>query len=278
MFPLETLEPNPVVPAWLQIAAAASQVLSTFGVLVALATLMWQLRKDRTDRDVRDAQAIEDRRRHEAQIATLRQAEDDRLAAQARLIIPAAYRGNMFSPTLWNLRIDNWSMGAVSELGVAVIIKDAQGNAVPHGYRLANKESVGQAMAAMILPEMSRTLDGMEARYSQLVAHIRENAATLTENPEQLAALEAQFDANVPPLVSPEIAAGIKDQIDQAVQLQFTDDWSPILYAARFQAMAIETTNAEYVPHIRITYQDLAGYRWERTDTEGPKRVSQRFS
>ncbi|MGB0971074.1 MAG: hypothetical protein ACPGVG_08950 [Mycobacterium sp.] len=269
------LELSPV-PDWLQVVEAIGQGFGVPAVIVALIALVWQLHKDRADRDERDKQNVEDRNRHEAQIAALRQAEDDRLAAQARLIIPGTYRGYAFSSTLWNLRIDNASMGAISGLQVTVIIKDADGNDVPHGYRLANTASVGQAMAAFILPEFSHALDGMQTRFNQFIAYIRDNVATLAENPEQMAAIQEQFTASISPFaMTSEVEANIKAQINQAIQMQFTNDWDPILYASRFLAMAIETTRADYTPHLHIRYQDSAGYVWERTDTEGPRRISQ---
>lgn len=269
------MESNPV-PDWLQIAEAVGQAVGTLAVLIALAALWWQFRKDRGDRDAREAQVIEDAKRHDAQIAALRQAEDDRLAAQARWVIPAAYRGNAFSPTLWNLRIDNGSIGAISNLKVTIIIKDANGNVVPHGYRLANVESVGQAMAGFFLPEFSRAIDGLKEKYGELVEYIRTNALSLEQNPEQLAALTEQFNQSVPEMtVTPEMADQIRAQITQAVQMQFTNDWEPILYAGRFQAMAIETTHADYTAHLHVRYEDSNHYLWERTDTDAPRRISE---
>jgi hypothetical protein len=265
---------NPV-PDWLQIAEAVGQAVGTLAVLVALATLWWQFRKDRGDRDARDAQVIAEGQRHDAQIAALRQAEDDRLAAQARSIVPGIYRGSAFNDRIWNLRIDNWSTGPISNLDVAILIEDANGNAVADGYRLANRESIGQAMADLFLPEFTQALDQMRTHFDAFVEHMRTNAASLAENPEQMAAVTEQFNANAPELeLSPEMAASLRAQVNQAIHLQFSDEFENILYANRFTAMAIETVRSDYIPHLRIRYQDNAGYTWERTDTAGPKRVS----
>jgi hypothetical protein len=76
------MEPR-TVPYGLQIAEAIGQAVGTLAVIIALAAFAWQPYQYRQDRKARDDQAIEDRNRHEAQIAALRQAEDDRLAAQA---------------------------------------------------------------------------------------------------------------------------------------------------------------------------------------------------
>lgn len=37
--------------------------------------------------------------------------------------------------------------------------------------------------------------------------------------------------------------------------------------------MAVETTRPEYTPHVGMRFQDASNYIWERTDTEGPKRI-----
>lgn len=279
---LATAEGNSVevnqdpVPDWLQNAEAVGQALGTLAVIIALAAFIWQWRQALKDRDARDAQAIEDRNRHEAQIAALRQAEDERLAAQARWVVPSVNRGTAFNPQIWNLRIDNQSIGAISNLHVDVIIKDANGNEVPHGYRLANIESIGDTMSAIILPEFSRALDGLQARYSELITSIRDGATTLGQTPEQSAAIVEEFNRNIPPLeVSPEIAADLRSQVNQAVHMQFSSDWAKLLYANQFTALAIETTRADYTPHLRVRYQDAAGYTWERTDTTTPRRLTE---
>lgn len=269
------VNPDPV-PDWLQNAEAVGQALGTLAVIIALAAFIWQWRQARKDRDARDAQAIEDRNRHEAQIAALRQAEDERLAAQARWVVLQVIRGTVFNPQIWNLRIDNQSMSPVSNLHVDVIIMDANGNEVPHGYRLANIESIGDTMSAIILPEFSRALDGLQGRYAELVSSFRDGAASLGRTPEESAAIVEEFNRNIPPLeVSPEIAASLRSQVNQAVYMQFSTNWAQFLYANQFTALAIETTRADYIPHLRIRYQDAAGYTWERTDTTTPRRLTE---
>ncbi len=100
------------VPGWLQIVQSTA---TTVGVLLALYVAVWrEPRKARDDRKNRAIQGDAERERHDAQIAALRQAEDERLAAQARRIVPAIFRGNVFSNTLWNVRIDNASTDTVS--------------------------------------------------------------------------------------------------------------------------------------------------------------------
>ncbi len=80
-----------LIPAWLQITTSIS---TTVGVLIALYVAVWrEPRKARRERDDRDAQATEDRDRYNDQMAALQRAEDDRIAAQARKIVPEIASG-----------------------------------------------------------------------------------------------------------------------------------------------------------------------------------------
>ena len=269
------VEPK-TIPFGLQIAESVGQAVGTVAVIIALVAFIWQVREYRKDRDARDTQAIEDRERHDAQIAALRQAEDERLAAQARWVVPSIFRGIGFNPRLWNLRIDNHSASGISNLKVEVIINDASGNEVPHGYRLANMQSIGESMADFFMPEFSKAIDSLQERFGQLVQYIKDQSLTLAENPEQIAAITAQFNSTMPQLtVTPELEAQLRSQVNQAIHLNFSTDWEPFLYANRFTAMAIETTRPDYTPHLRIRYQDATGYTWERTDTTTPRRLTE---
>ena len=90
-----------------------------------------------------------------------------------------------FSQTLWSLRIDNHSFEAVTNLEVDVIIKNREGNEVPRGHRLAQRDSIGKAMLDIFLPEFSKALDGLSAEYQAFVEKIKSGALSLTENPRR---------------------------------------------------------------------------------------------
>ena len=115
------------VPAWLQIATS---IAMTVGVLVALGVVViWEPRKAR-----------EDRRRYDAQMAALQRAEDDRIAAQARKVVPSVNRADIFGQNVWIARVNNTSNGVITDLVVAVTAVDGDGKDVAGGFRQANNE------------------------------------------------------------------------------------------------------------------------------------------
>jgi hypothetical protein len=265
------VEPSPV-PDALQIAVAWATVFGAAGVLVAIGTFWFQWFNSMQERKDRLDQAEYERQRHEVQIKAFKQAEDDRLAAQARRVIPAIFPGVAFSRTVWNVRIDNWSNDSISDLQIDVFVQDHSGSTVPHGYRLANKVSLGEAMIAAWLPEFSRALDAVAAKYREFVEQLRSGALSLTENPEEIAAIQAGFDTAWSAL-DQQTAGMLQVQVNHAIQTQLTDEWPTVLAPGRFTAMAIETTKPEYTPRLKMRFEDSSGYVRERTDTEGPKRV-----
>jgi len=263
------------IPVWLQITQSTA---TTVGVLLALWVAVWrEPRKARDERDSRARQAEAERERHDAQIAALRQAEDERLAAQARRIVPAIFPGKIISNTLWNLRIDNFSTDAVSDIKIDIIIRDRNGNTVPHGYRLANRSSLAEIMVNAFLPEFSRAMNAAEVRFNEFIENMRTAILSLADpnDPQQVAAMNADLNAKVPNVkleLNEQTAAILQAQVRHAVQT-LNDEWRTILAPGQFTAMAIETTLPEYTPHLQMRFEDSSGYRWERTDTEGPKRI-----
>jgi hypothetical protein len=79
--------PSPV-PDYLQILVAWATVLGVFGVIAAVIGLAIQVSRWRTEQKDRETQALIERDRFEKQISALQQAENDRLAAQARKMVP----------------------------------------------------------------------------------------------------------------------------------------------------------------------------------------------
>jgi hypothetical protein len=262
---------NPV-PDALQIAVAWATVFGSAGVLAAIATFWFQWCKTRQERAERANQATLDRQRHDAQIKALKQAEDDRLSAQARRVIPAIFPGDAFSRTLWNVRVDNWGSDSISAVQIDIFIVDQNGNIVSHGYRLANRASLGEAMLKVFLPEFSRAVDGINVKYQELVEKIRSGTLSLTENPEEIAAIQAGFD-DIKLELNQQTAGMLQAQVNHAIQTQLTDEWPTVLAPGCFTAMAIETTRPDYIPHLKMRFEDSSGYVWERTDTEGPRRI-----
>lgn len=268
------MEPR-TVPYELEIAQAVGQALGTVAVVIALVTLMWQWRQARKDREDRKAHAIDDQNRHNAQIAAQRQAENERLATQARRVVPAKFPGTVFSPRLWNIRIDNRSNDVVSEMTIDITIEDADGTIVSDGYKIADRQAIGQAMTDVILPEYSRTLDTLSERHARFVDEIKTKGLTLAENTQQFEELKQQYESETPAMeMTPEIQQMLQVKINSAIQTQLTDEWPTVLAPWSFTAMAIETTHTEYTPFVRIQFEDSAGYIWERTDITGPLRIT----
>src|ERR1700752_1853252 len=110
-------------PVWLQEAQAIAGIATTIGVLIAL--YIAAIREPRKD--------AAERRHHAAQIDALRRAEQARIAAQARKVLPSCVRTPMFGETSWTVRIDNASEAVITILGVDVAALDTNGFEVPHG-------------------------------------------------------------------------------------------------------------------------------------------------
>ena len=86
-------------PLWLQEVQAVAGIATTIGVLIAL--YIAAIREPRKD--------AAERRHHAEQIDALHRAEQARIAAQARKVLPSCVRTPMFGETSWTVRIDNAS-------------------------------------------------------------------------------------------------------------------------------------------------------------------------
>ena len=147
------------VPAWLE---STTSVATTGGVLIALYVAVWrEPRKARADRIERAAQADEDRRRYDEQMAALQRAENDRIAAQARKVVPAVYRADLFGENIWTVRINNTSAGIIRNLAVRVVAVDRSGAEVPNGCGQANNQvSISRGMERIVSDALGGALSG----------------------------------------------------------------------------------------------------------------------
>ena len=93
-------------PVWLQEVQAIAGIATTIGVLIAL--YIAAIREPRKD--------AAERRHRAAQIDALRRAEQARVAAQARKVLPSCVRTPMFGETWWTVRIDNASDAVTTSL------------------------------------------------------------------------------------------------------------------------------------------------------------------
>src|SRR4029077_8316515 len=114
-------------PVWLQEVQALAGIATTMGVLIAL--YIAAIREPRKD--------AAERRHHAAQIDALRRAEQARIAAQARKVLPSCVRAPMFGDASWIVKIDNASDAVITVLGVDVAALDTNCFEVPHGCKRA---------------------------------------------------------------------------------------------------------------------------------------------
>jgi hypothetical protein len=137
-------------PLWLQVAQAVAAVATTVGVLVALYVAV--VREPR--------KAAAERKHHVAQMNALHRAERERIAAQARKVVPSCTRTPMFGDEWWAVRIDNASNALTTIIAVDVAALDASGSEVPRGCRQAdNTLRVNQAFDRSIHEALSGSVD-----------------------------------------------------------------------------------------------------------------------
>lgn len=257
------------VPPWLQIAESVGQALGTISVFIAVVALAIQWFSSRKERQQQADDAKTDRERHEAQLAAFRQAEDDRLAAQARRVVPAIFRAHFANPSIWNVTINNWGVDAISGLNVEIVIVDQNGQKVSGGWRLADRVALGEAMMDFFLPEFAKVIDGAKFKFQEFIEAIKAGVISLGENPQAV----EQYFANTKLEIDQQTAAVMQQQVNYALTLNFTDEWPDAVAPSRYVAMAVHTTRPEYQVHVKLRYEDAFGYVWERSDTEGPKRI-----
>lgn len=266
------VDPN-VVPAYLQIAVAWATVFGVVGVVVAGIGLWVQWLRGGEERMERAAQAILERERFEKQIDALQQAENDRLAAQARRIVPTLIKASSVIPNLWHVRIDNASAEVISGLQIDVHAVNAENEMVAGGCAPADRTSVGAAMAEFFVQTITPTFDVMIERYQHFIEQVRIGAIQLGEDPAQMEAYVDQIAAGLH--IDENTAAAMKDQVKHVVAIQLTDQWPTFLSPGQFAAMAFMLTSDEFVPRVHMRFEDSAGYTWERTDITKPKRISE---
>jgi hypothetical protein len=133
---------------WLQVVQAVASIATTVGVLIAL--YVAAIREPR--------KAAEERRHHMAQMNALRRAERERVAAQARKVVPYCVRTPMFGDSWWAVRIDNASNALTRLLSVDVKAVDGNGREVPCGCQRANDNSPVDRYVHTALSESSTRL------------------------------------------------------------------------------------------------------------------------
>jgi hypothetical protein len=241
---LLTREVKPLTdtPTWLLAVQAAAAISTTIGVLIALYVAMIREPK----------KAVEERKRHQAEMDALNRAEAERVAAQARKVVPSCLRTPMFGNTWWTVKIENVSNAVATILAVDVAAVDANGNVVANGCREANNTMpVDQAFDKSIRAALSGSLQGGFQR-TGLAGTIPPGAANQMAN---------------------HVAPAVKQAMREAMVGHFVTDWQKTLAPNQNALMAYSTTDPNYKLRITIDYEDEAGYQWQRTDSSQPKRA-----
>jgi hypothetical protein len=258
------------VPEALQLAVAWATVAGAGGVVLAGIGLLLQWLRTREERREGAAQAVLERERFERQIAALQQAENDRLAAQARRIVPSLIRASVVMPDLWHVRIDNASTEVISLLHVDVYAVDDDGQRVVDGCEEADRTEVGQAMGEFFAPAITQMYDVMTARFRHFIEQVRAGVIELGDDPSQIGAFVDQMAEGTD--IDPETASMLREQAKHIAVVNLTDEWLTVLSPGQFTARGF-VTKPGLQPRVYMRFEESDGYTWERTDITKPTRV-----
>lgn len=264
------------VPDWLQWASAAGQAVAGLTIFGAAVGFIVQWVRRRQDRRESAQQAIVERERFEKQIEALQQAENERLAAQARKILFEVVNASAVIPNLYHVGIINVGTEIVSALQIKVFAKDASGNIVPDGCHFADRTSVGEAMAEVIAPEVNRTFDIISARLEQLIEQAKAGSIDLGVDAQLVDALFAQILQSMDEHmnIGEQKAAILKEQVKNQMAAQLHQQWPQALAPGQTAVMPFLTTKAEYSLRVDMQFDD-SNYTWSRIDGGKPRIMSQ---
>lgn len=229
-------------PTWYVAIQAAAAVATTVGVLIALYVAV--VREPR--------KAAEERERHQAEMTALNRAEMDRVAAQARKIVPSCVRTPMFGNKWWTVKVENVSNAVATILNVDVAAIDASGAVVPDGCKRANNTMpIDEAFGRSIQAALSGSLESGLQR--------------------------SGCGAMIPPGTAGQLAGQMTPTVKQAMQEamigHFAAEWQTALGPNQSALMAYVTSDPKSKLRITIDYEDEAGYQWRRTDSGQPERL-----
>jgi hypothetical protein len=226
-------------PTWYVVIQAAAAIASTVGVLIALYVAL-----------IREPnKAAEERKRYQAEMKALTRAEADRVAAQARKVVPSCVRTPMFGNTWWTVKIENISNALATILSVDVAALDSTGTVVANGCVQSNNTMpVDQAFDKSIRAAVSGSLQGSF----------------------QQSGLGGMLPPGTSQQLANQVAPAIKQAMQEAMVGHFVTEWQKTLGPNQSALMAYTTTDPDYKLRITISYEDEAGYRWRRTDSSQP--------
>ncbi|GAB2505620.1 hypothetical protein CATRI_04300 [Corynebacterium atrinae] len=238
--------PSAQIPFWLEVT---QPIATTTGVLVALAVALWNVSQNRAERKDRSLQ-----------LAALDRAEQDRISAQARKVVPTLVRATVFGPDMWSIKVSNHSNAVVTELHVDVEGDDESGNPIENSCTPANgkigtsevfRRVIGEALSGSINAAVSRA----QAPYGGW------------------SGLSGMSTSRIGALASQQLAPQISQALQEALNGQLATHWPTALTPEQQAVMAYSASDNAKSIKVRITFTDEAGYRWTRTDKSGPRRI-----
>lgn len=258
-----------LIPAWLQITTSVS---TTVGVLIALYVAVWrEPRKARRERDDRDKQALEDRNRYNDQMAALQRAEDDRIAAQARKIVPEIASGDRFGENIWLAHIQNASTGVINDLRVVVTAYDDQNVEVADGVERATGQlDISGAMEKIISDAVSGGMGGLmnSGPMAGLLRQQQQVGMGAMGMGYGQPSMNDQMKHAMARQITPQVSAALR----QAMIGQIQSEWPPSLGPGASTSVAYRATRPGLRLHIGIRFEDEAGYVWNRINSDQPTR------
>lgn len=182
----------------------------------------------------------------------LNRAEAERIAAQARKVVPSCVRTPMFGNAWWTVKIENISNAVATILAVDVEAVDTSGNVVPDGCQQSNNTMpVDQAFDRAIRGALSGSLQG-GFRQAGIGSFMPSGASQMMAN---------------------QMAPTVKQAMQEAMVGHFVTEWQRTLGPNQSALMAYTTADPSFKLRITIDYEDEAGYQWQRTDTSQPVRT-----
>ncbi|MBN7560483.1 hypothetical protein [Mycobacteroides abscessus] len=253
--------PNPdPVPDWLQIAVACASLLGSIGVIVAVATFWFQWSKSKQERIDR-----------KAELAALQRAEDDRIAAQARKIVPEIANSALFGEDIWLAHVQNASTGAVSQLKVVVEARDSDGNVVEDGIAKATGElDIGGGLQKIISDALSGGLGGVMGS-NPILGLIQQQQQF---GGGMFVGQGSSYQEQHKQLVAQQVGPEVSKRMRQAMMGQLQKNWPPSLGPGAETSVAYRATRPGLQMNIGVGFEDEAGYLWFRINTDQPKRVT----
>ncbi|KGI69922.1 hypothetical protein MJO55_23620 [Mycolicibacterium rufum] len=189
-----------------------------------------------------------------AELNALQKAERDRIAAQARRIVPEITRSAFFGEDVWLGNIQNNSTGAITGLRVAVSAVDEEGKPVSDGYRKATGElDISQALESIISQTLRGSLGGAFAGHPM--------TAMLGQQLPRDALVQR---------IAPEVSAKLR----VAMMGQIQADWPSSLGPGQSTSVAYRATRPGLQLHIGVRFEDEAGFEWNRFNQYQPTLVA----